>query len=82
MNEQNVKIFLSQEEFEDFDDLKNEDIEQNEAQSPWKTGVHQCPIEDKEPRRLEPRTPEPQLRRSERVRKPNLRYINAVVVEE
>lgn len=40
MNEQNVKIFLSQEEFEDFDDLKNEDIEQNEAQSPWKTGVH------------------------------------------
>lgn len=46
---------------------------------------HRCspgPIEDRKLNEREPRTPEPQLKRSTRVTKPNLKYTYAVVAEE
>ena len=49
--------------------------------NPQKTSVHQSPIEDEEPSAPKPRTPKSQLKRSKRVRKPNLGYANAMVIE-
>lgn len=42
-------------------------------ESPWKTGVYQSPIENKESSEPEPRTAESQLRRLKKVKKQNLR---------
>ena len=76
-----VKIFLNQEKYEDSHDPKNDDIEHDEVQNLWKTSVHHSPIDDEELSAPEPRTLKSQLKRSKRVRKPNLRYDNAVVIE-
>lgn len=73
MKEQIIEVCSSQWESKDSDDSKNDDIEHDEAQSPWKTGVYQSPIEDKESSETEPRTPKSQLWRFKKVKKQNLR---------
>ncbi len=52
------------------------DAEEGETQNPWKTSVHQRPIQDNE---VEEPVP---LIRSSRVRKPNPKYANVALVEE
>lgn len=60
----------------------DDNINHNKTQSPQKTGVHQSPVEDEKPSKLEQKTHESYLRRYKRMRKPNLRNANTVVVGE
>ncbi|KAG6470975.1 hypothetical protein ZIOFF_072064 [Zingiber officinale] len=58
------------------------DAEQRVAQSPWQTGIYQHPNEEERPNEVEELTPQSQLRRSTRTRRPNPKYANAAIVEE
>ncbi|KAG6473290.1 hypothetical protein ZIOFF_067204 [Zingiber officinale] len=58
------------------------DAEQRVAQSPWQTDIYQHPNEEERPNEVEELTPQSQLRRSTRTRRPNPKYANAVIVEE
>ena len=46
MKERIIEIHPSQEEFEDSDDPRDDDIEHDKVQSPWKIGIHQSSIVD------------------------------------
>ena len=52
------------------------------AQNPWQTGVYQQPNKEGGPTETEESTPQSQLRRSTRTRRPNPKYANAAIVEE
>lgn len=82
MKERITKIHPRQQESEDYNYSNDDNIEHYEVQSPQKIRVHQSSIEDEKPSKLELRTPEPQLKRSKRVRKPNLSYTYGVIAEE
>ncbi|KAG6527483.1 hypothetical protein ZIOFF_009586 [Zingiber officinale] len=58
------------------------DAEQRVAQSPWQTGIYQHPNEEERPNEVEELTPQSQLRRSTRTRRPNPKYANTAIVEE
>ncbi|KAG6469327.1 hypothetical protein ZIOFF_074040 [Zingiber officinale] len=58
------------------------DEEQRVTQSPWQTGIYQHPNEEERPNEVEELTPQSQLRRSTRTRRPNPKYANAAIVEE
>ncbi|KAG6498334.1 hypothetical protein ZIOFF_046246 [Zingiber officinale] len=58
------------------------DEEQRVTQSPWQTGIYQHPNEEERPNEMEELTPQSQLRRSTRTRRPNPKYANAAIVEE
>ncbi|KAG6504552.1 hypothetical protein ZIOFF_036886 [Zingiber officinale] len=63
-------------------DPNDNDTEQGVAQSPWQTGIYQQPNEEERPSEMEESTPQSQLRRSNRTRRPNPKYVNAAIVEE
>uniref|UniRef100_A0A2N9HY47 Integrase catalytic domain-containing protein n=1 Tax=Fagus sylvatica TaxID=28930 RepID=A0A2N9HY47_FAGSY len=63
-------------------DPNGDDVEQRVAQNPWQTGVYQQPNEEGGPTETEELTPQSQLRRSTRTRRPNPKYANAAIVEE
>uniref|UniRef100_A0A2N9IT58 Integrase catalytic domain-containing protein n=1 Tax=Fagus sylvatica TaxID=28930 RepID=A0A2N9IT58_FAGSY len=63
-------------------DPNGDDVEQRVAQNPWQTGVYQQPNEEGGPTETEESTPQSQLRRSTRTRRPNPKYANAAIVEE
>jgi len=68
---------LSLDEAKDVDNKDN--IEEGVAKSPWQNRIYQQASNEDEFSGLEARTA---LRRSTRIRKPNLKYANAAVVEE
>lgn len=45
MKERIVEIHHSQEELEDYNDRRDDDIEHDKAQMPWKAIFHQSPTE-------------------------------------
>ncbi|KAM1781561.1 hypothetical protein ACFX11_040126 [Malus domestica] len=63
-------------------DPNGDDVEQIVAQNPWQTGVYQQPNEEGGPSETEESTPQSQLRRSTRTRRPNPKYANAAIIEE
>jgi hypothetical protein len=63
-------------------DPNGDDVEQRVAQNPWQTGVYQQPNEEGGPTETEELTPQSQLRRSTRTRRPNPKYANAAIVEK
>ena len=80
MGEQTPQILSSSHEAEDSYDDDN--IEQEVTQNPWQTGVYYQPDEEGGPIETEVSTPQSQLRRSTRIRKPNPKYANAAIEEE
>ncbi|KAM3015464.1 hypothetical protein FF2_028043 [Malus domestica] len=63
-------------------DPNGDDVEQRVAQNPWQTGVYQQPNEEGGLSETEESTPQSQLRRSTRTRRPNPKYANAAIIEE
>ncbi|KAM1906652.1 hypothetical protein ACFX14_026396 [Malus domestica] len=63
-------------------DPNGDDVEQIVAQNPWQTGVYQQPNEEGGPSETEESTPQSQLRRSTRTRRPNPKYANAAIIEK
>ncbi|KAM2723556.1 hypothetical protein EV1_026500 [Malus domestica] len=79
MGEHTIQLQLSSDES---GDPNGDDVEQRVAQNPWQTGVYQQPNEEGEPSETEESTPQSQLRRSTRARRPNPKYANAAIIEE
>lgn len=79
MGEHTIQLQPSSDEL---GDPNGDDVEQIIAQNPWQTGVYQHPNEEGGPSETEESTPQSQLRRSTRTRRPNLRYANAAIIEE
>ncbi|KAE8669113.1 Detected protein of unknown function [Hibiscus syriacus] len=63
-------------------DPNDDDVEQRVTHNPWKTSVYQQPNEEGGPSEIEESIPQAQLRRSTRIRRPNLKYANASIIEE
>ena len=79
MGEHTVQLQTSSDESGDPD---GDDVEQRVTQNPWQTGVYQQSNEEGGPSETEESTPQPQLRRSTRTRRPNPKYANAAIIEE
>ncbi|KAL5563740.1 hypothetical protein UlMin_033487, partial [Ulmus minor] len=79
MGEHTVQLQTSSDESGDPD---GDDVEQRVTQNPWQTGVYQQPNEEGGPSETEESTPQSQLRRSTRIRRPNPKYANAAIIEE
>lgn len=77
-----AKIYPSEKEFEDSNNLRNDDIKHDKAQSLWMIGIYHSPIKDEEPSKPESSTPKSQLRRSKRIKNSNLRNCNLIVAKE
>ncbi|XP_070678596.1 uncharacterized protein [Malus domestica] len=63
-------------------DPNGDDVEQRVAQNPWQIGVYQQPNEEGGQSETEESTPQSQLRKSTRTRRPNPKYANAAIIEE
>ncbi|TQE02996.1 hypothetical protein C1H46_011360 [Malus baccata] len=79
MGEHTIQLQPSSDESED---PNGDDVEQRVTKNPWQTGVYQQPNEEGGPSETEESTPQSQLRRSTRTRRPNPKYANAVIIEE
>ncbi|XP_048420037.1 uncharacterized protein LOC125468399 [Pyrus x bretschneideri] len=78
LGDQAAQIQSSPDEPEDL--LAGDDVEQEVPKSPGQTGVYQQPQEVR-PSRVEVSTPQSQLRRLTRVRKPNPKYANVAIID-
>ncbi|XP_057990314.1 uncharacterized mitochondrial protein AtMg00820-like [Hevea brasiliensis] len=76
----NMKPTLSSDEIKDSND--DNDVEQGMTQNSWQTSVYQQLSEEGETDKAEVPTEQSQPRRLTRIRKPNLKYANATIIEE
>jgi len=74
-----VQLQLSSDESGDPND---DDVEQRVTQNPWQTSVYQQPNKEGRPSEIKELTPQSQLQRSTRTRRPNPKYANTAIVEE
>ena len=80
LGDQAAQIQSSPDEPEDL--LTGDDVDQEVPKSTWQTGMYQQPDEEGGPSVPEESTPQSQLRRSTRARRPNPKYANAAIIEE